>query len=125
MSASWVVSSVFCRCVAADRKLTHQVSFDWQHYIPLIERKPGALRNGAPFVDLPKPLRLLKQGLRRHTNGDRIMTQVVAAVPIAGLDPVLVAVELVLESGPSVPLCEALSAARAKSIGACEDCLAP
>ncbi len=99
MSASWVVSSVFCRCVAADRKLTHQVSFDWQHYIPLIERKPGALRNGAPFVDLPKPLRLLKQGLRRHTNGDRIMTQVVAAVPIAGLDPVLVAVELVLESG--------------------------
>ncbi len=76
-----------------------QVSFDWQHYIPLIERKPGALRNGAPFADLPKPLLLLKRGLRRHSNGDRIMTQVLAAVPIAGLDPVLVAVELVLESG--------------------------
>ncbi len=76
-----------------------QVSFDWQHYIPLIERKPGALRNGAPFADLPKPLQLLKRGLRRHTNGDRIMTQVLAAVPIAGLDAVLVAVELVLESG--------------------------
>ncbi|HCF0434529.1 TPA: IS21 family transposase, partial [Pseudomonas aeruginosa] len=30
-----------------------QVSYDWQHYIPLIERKPGALRNGAPFTDLP------------------------------------------------------------------------
>src|SRR5450830_1905603 len=75
-----------------------QVSFDWQHYIPLIERKPGALRNGAPFADLPKPLRLLKRGLRRHTNGDRIMMQVLAAVPIAGLEPVLVAVELVLES---------------------------
>jgi hypothetical protein len=28
-----------------------QVSYDWQHYIPLIERKPGALRNGAPFAD--------------------------------------------------------------------------
>jgi hypothetical protein len=76
-----------------------QVSFDWQHYIPLIERKPGALRNGAPFADLPKPLQLLKRGLRRYSNGDRIMTQVLAAVPIAGLDPVLVAVELVLESG--------------------------
>jgi hypothetical protein len=36
-----------------------QISFDWRHYIPLIERKPGALRNGAPFADLPKPLRLL------------------------------------------------------------------
>jgi hypothetical protein len=76
-----------------------QVSFDWQHYIPLIERKPGALRNGAPFADLPNSLRLLKRGLRRHSNGDRIMTQVLAAVPIAGLDPVLVAVELALESG--------------------------
>lgn len=76
-----------------------QVGFDWQHYIPLIERKPGALRNGAPFADLPKPLQLLKRGLRRHTNGDRIMMQVLAAVPIAGLEPVLVAVELVLESG--------------------------
>src|SRR3546814_6237082 len=78
-----------------------QVSFDWQHYIPLIERKPGALRNGSPFADLPKPLRLLKQGLRRHTNGARVMTQVLAAVPIVGLDAVLVAVELVLESGRS------------------------
>jgi hypothetical protein len=25
------------------------VRYDWQHYIPLVERKPGALRNGAPF----------------------------------------------------------------------------
>ena len=81
---------------------SHERLFDRDqvlHYIPLIERKPGALRNGAPFADLPKPLRLLKRGLRRHTNGDRIMMQVLAAVPIAGLKPVLVAVELVLESG--------------------------
>ena len=46
-----------------------------------------------------QPLLLLKRGLRRHTNGDRVMTQVLAAVPIAGLDAVLVGVELVLESG--------------------------
>ena len=76
-----------------------QVNYDWQHYIPLIERKPGALRNGAPFADLPQPLRQLKHGLNRHAGGDRIMAQVLAAVPVAGLDAVLVAVELVLESG--------------------------
>ena len=76
-----------------------QISFDWQHYIPLIGRKPGALRNGAPFAHLANPLRLLKRGLKRHSNGDRIMTQVLASVPIAGLDPVLIAVELMLESG--------------------------
>ncbi len=76
-----------------------QVGYDWQHYIPLIERKPGALRNGAPFADLPVPLLKLKQGLMRRTGGDSVMAQVLAAVPIAGLDAVLVAAELVLESG--------------------------
>ena len=76
-----------------------QVSYDWQHYLPLIERKPGALRNGAPFADLPRPLRQLRHGLARHIGGDRIMAQVLAAVPVAGLEVVLVAVELVLESG--------------------------
>ena len=36
--------------------LRRQVCYDWQHYIALIERKPGALRNGAPFADMPAPL---------------------------------------------------------------------
>ena len=76
-----------------------QVGYDWQHYIALVERKPGALRNGAPFADLPAPLQQLKRGLMRHTGGDRVMAQVLAAVPTAGLDAVLVAVELVIESG--------------------------
>jgi len=35
----------------------------------------------------------------RRTGGDKVMAQVLAAVPVAGLDAVLVAVELVLESG--------------------------
>jgi len=76
-----------------------QTYYDWQHYIPLVERKPGALRNGAPFADMPKPLDLLRLGLMRHTGGDKVMAQVLAAVPTAGLDAVLVAVELVIESG--------------------------
>jgi hypothetical protein len=76
-----------------------QVSYDWQHYLPLIERKPGALRNGAPFADIPAPLRQLKFGLMRREGGDRVMAQVLSAVSTAGLDAVLVAVELVLESG--------------------------
>lgn len=36
-----------------------QTFYDWRHYIGLIERKPGALRNGAPFKTMPAPLRLL------------------------------------------------------------------
>lgn len=76
-----------------------QVRYDWQHYIPLVQRKPGALRNGAPFADMPTPLIRLKQGLLRHAGGDKVMAQVLAAVPMAGLPAVLVAVELVVESG--------------------------
>ena len=67
-----------------------QVRYDWEHYIPLVQRKPGALRNGAPFADLPVPLQKLKQGLLRDAGGDRLMAQVLAAVPTAGLAAVLV-----------------------------------
>jgi transposase len=75
------------------------VSYDWQHYLPLVERKPGALRNGAPFAELPDPLQRLRRALLRHEGGDKVMARVLMAVPTHGLDAVLVAVELVLESG--------------------------
>jgi transposase len=77
-----------------------QVRYEWQHYVPLLERKPGALRNGAPFDDMPEPLQKLRRALLRHPGGDRVMAQVLAIVPSAGLDAVVVAAELALKSGP-------------------------
>lgn len=77
-----------------------QTRYDWQHYVPLVQRKPGALRNGAPFADMPEALQQLRRGLLRHSGGDRVMAQVLAIVATAGLECVLVAVELALESGP-------------------------
>jgi hypothetical protein len=77
-----------------------QTRYDWQHYIPLLQRKPGALRNGAPFADMPEPLQVLRRALLRDPGGDRVMAQVLAIVPSAGLDALLVAVELALETGP-------------------------
>ena len=77
-----------------------QTHYDWQHYLPLVQRKPGALRNGAPFRDLPEALQRLRRGLLREPGGDRVMAQVLALVPGVGLEAVLVAVELALESGP-------------------------
>jgi hypothetical protein len=74
-----------------------QTTYDWQHYIDLVQRKPGALRNGAPFLDLPAPLLRLRQSLLRHAGGDRLMAEVLAVVPQAGLEALLVAVDLVLE----------------------------
>ena len=90
-------------CVASHRRLLdrNQTSYDWLHYVPLIERKPGALRNGAPFEDMPQPLAKLQASLlrRQRQEGNRVMARVLAAVPTYGLEAVLVAVELVLESG--------------------------
>jgi len=76
-----------------------QACYDWQHYIPLVQRKPGVLRNRAPFADMPEPLIQLQRALMRRQGGDRVMAQVLAAVPSAGLEAVLVAVGLVLETG--------------------------
>lgn len=76
-----------------------QTLYDWQHYIPLIERKPGALRNGAPFADMPEPLQRLRSLLLRREGGDRVMAKVLSAIAQFGLESVLVAVDLVLESG--------------------------
>jgi len=87
--------------VASHERLSDEghVNYDWQHYIELVQRKPGALRNGAPFADIPVPLQRLRQGLLRREGGDRVMAQVLSCVPKAGLEAVLVAVELVVESG--------------------------
>ncbi len=86
--------------VASHERLSErgQDCYDWQHYVPLLERKPGAPRNGAPFADLPEPLQRLRRALLREHGGDRFMAQVLAIVPSAGLDAVLVAVALAVES---------------------------
>ena len=76
-----------------------QTCYDFMHYIGLIDRKPGALRNGAPFVEMPDPLRRLQRILLKQTGGDRVMADVLGAIPRHGLDAVLVAVELAMESG--------------------------
>lgn len=75
--------------------------YDWQHYIPIIMRKPGALRNGAPFVEMPEPLQKLQVALRQRERllGDRMMANVLSHVQTHGLNTVVIAVEQVLASG--------------------------
>ena len=106
MVSTWLypnrVRFVAANAVVADHERLADrghVRYDWQHYIALVDRKPGALRNGAPFADMPAPLRQLRLGLLRHEGGDKVMAQVLACVPVAGLEAVLVAVNLVIESG--------------------------
>ena len=73
--------------------------YDWRHYLAVLQRKPGALRNGAPFLELPGSFKQLQQQLLRHPGGDREMVEILALVLQHDEQAVLVAVELALEDG--------------------------
>src|SRR5256714_4411368 len=61
--------------------------YDPWHYVPVLARKPGALRNGAPFKDwlLPASLERLRRKLQGSDDGDRQMVKVLSAVLTDGL----------------------------------------
>jgi hypothetical protein len=54
--------------------------YDWRHYLAVVQRKPGALRNGAPFVELPASFKRLQSVLMPRTGGDREMADILALV---------------------------------------------
>ena len=76
-----------------------QTVYDWRHYLAVVQRKPGALRNGAPFAELPDAFRALQQHLLRKPGGDREMVDILALVLQHDEQAVLSAVELALEAG--------------------------
>ena len=87
---------VFAR--SHERKSTTTV-YDWRHYLAVIQRKPGALRNGAPFVELPPAFRALQQRMLKTPGGDREMVEILALVLQHDEQAVLAAIELALEAG--------------------------
>jgi hypothetical protein len=81
-----------------------QTIYDWRHYLSVLQRKPGALRNGAPFADLPEGFRRLQALLLPRPGGDREMVEILALVLQYDEQAVLTAVELALEANaPSKP----------------------
>lgn len=96
--------------VVADGKLVaeharhfgrEKLILDPWHYLPVLEKKPGALRNGMPFQDwaLPAAIGAVKDKLLRSTQGDRAFVEVLLAMRSHGADLVTVACELALEQG--------------------------
>jgi hypothetical protein len=73
--------------------------YDWRHYLTVVQRKPGALRNGAPFTQLPEAFRRLQTRLLKHPGGDREMVEILSLVLHHDEQAVLCAVELALEAG--------------------------
>ncbi len=78
-----------------------QVIYDPWHYLPVLMKKPGALRNGAPFKDwaLPPALTQVRTKLKNHADGDRQFVKVLGAVPDHGLEAVEAACAEALQAG--------------------------
>ncbi|MFN8624681.1 MAG: IS21 family transposase [Candidatus Binatia bacterium] len=57
------------------------------HYVPVLARKPGALRNGAPFKDwvLPAAMARVRRKLAGAPDGNRQMVDILTAVLADGL----------------------------------------
>ncbi len=87
------------RIIERSHHLPGRTVYDWRHYLAVIQRKPGALRNGAPFADLPEAFKRLQGSLLKRPGGDREMVEILALVLQHDEEAVLCAVELALEGG--------------------------
>jgi transposase len=78
-----------------------QTVYDPWHYVPVLSRKPGALRNGAPFKDwtLPGALGRVQRKLAHVEDGDRQIVTILSAVLTDGLEAVEAACREALEAG--------------------------
>ena len=87
------------RVIQRSHQLPPRTIYDWRHYLAVLQRKPGALRNGAPFLELPPAFRQLQGQMIRKKGGDREMVDILALVLQHDEQAVLTAVELALAEG--------------------------
>jgi hypothetical protein len=78
-----------------------QTIYDPWHYVPVLARKPGAWRNGAPFKDwvLPGALERVRRGLVQADDGGRQMVEILSAVITDGIGAVEAACAEALAEG--------------------------
>jgi transposase len=90
------IIAAHARCFGRD-----QTIYDPWHYVPVLARKPGALRNGAPFKDwvLPSSIERVRRKLRGSDDGDRQMVQILSAVLSDGLPAVDAACAEAIDQG--------------------------
>jgi hypothetical protein len=87
------------RLIQRSHDLPARTVYDWRHYLAVVQRKPGALRNGAPFLELPHAFRQLRDHMLRKPGGDREMVDILALVLQHDEQAVFTAVKLALAEG--------------------------
>ncbi len=82
------------------RRFTKNISyFEPWHYVPLLSRKPGALRNGAPFIEwqLPAAMNKIKAHYMDTKGGDRDFVDLLMMACEHGIGTVEIACDLAVE----------------------------
>lgn len=91
------------KTIALHERFFHRYAYIYNawHYVPLLERKPGALRNGAPFknMELPDSLKEVRQKLSHYSDGDQRFISILLHVESYGIKAVEQACSLALSHG--------------------------
>lgn len=87
------------RCFGRD-----QLQCDPWHYLPILEKKPGALRHGVPFQqwDLPVSINVVRDRILKQAKGDRAFVELLLmarSLGDSGLETLEVACDLTLQTG--------------------------
>ncbi len=79
----------------------NETVYDPWHYVPVLARKPGALRNGAPFQNwvLPAAMAGVRRKLKSVSDGDRQMVAILGCVAGDGIVAVEAACQEALVQG--------------------------
>lgn len=99
MVAEGNVIAEHSRCFKRD-----QLICDPWHYLPILEKKPGALRHGAPFVtwELPVVIQVVRDRILKQPKGDRAFVELLLMARELnenGLETLEVACDLTLQTG--------------------------
>ena len=106
VTANWVrmvadgqIIAEHSRCFGRD-----QLVCDPWHYLPVLEKKPGALRHGAPFQnwDLPVSVQVVKDRILKQPKGDQAFVDLLLmarSLGDSGLEALEVVCDLTLETG--------------------------
>jgi hypothetical protein len=99
MVAQGKIIAEHSRCFGRD-----QLVCDPWHYLPVLEKKPGALRHGAPFQnwDLPVSIQVVKDRILKQAKGDQAFVDLLLMarnLGDSGLETLEVACDLTLETG--------------------------
>ncbi len=99
MVAEGQIIAEHARCFGRD-----QLVCDPWHYLLVLEKKPGALRHGAPFQnwDLPVSIQVVKDRILKQAKGDQAFVDLLLmarSLGDSGLDALEIACDLTLETG--------------------------